>query len=171
MFFRTAVIPFKHTCLALTWEHVFRKYAHLLRLRYLLSMFSMLVGLSMDSLDYNSLMHLFLHYIFLLVLTFLLVFQVKLQNKADMRSGILCLNKKVITVLGGVVQSLYEEWQLKRKYMNVSRYKLRPSQENASSYPPPFEKLQVRTLGRGPSSTSHTSSSEGMHFPVHATGS
>lgn len=93
------------------------------------------------------------------------MFQVKLQNKADMRSGILCLNKNVITVLGGVVQSLYEEWQLKRKYMNVSRYKLRPSQENASSYPPSFEKLQVRT-GRGPSSTSYTPSSEGMHFPV-----
>lgn len=81
-----------------------------------------------------------------------------------MHSGILCLNKKVITVLGGVVQSLYDEWQLKRKYMNVSRYKLRSSQENASSYPPPFEKLQVRALGRGTSSTSYTPSSEGMHF-------
>lgn len=78
-----------------------------------------------------------------------------------MRSGILCLNKKVITVLGGVVQSLYEEWQLKRKYANVSRLKLRPSQENASSFPPPFEKLQVRGAGRGTSSASNTSNTAG----------
>lgn len=83
-----------------------------------------------------------------------------------MHSGILCLNKKVITVLGGVVQSLYEEWQLKRKYLNVPRFK-----EDASNRPPPFEKFQVQAPRRGTSSTSCTSSTEKMHFSVETTGS
>ncbi|KAK4420271.1 Tudor domain-containing protein 3 [Sesamum alatum] len=79
--------------------------------------------------------------------------KVQLRSKADICSGILCLNKKVIAILGGVVQSLYEEWKLKRKYMDVSRHTLGLSQENASSGPPPFEKLDIRAPVRGAGAT------------------
>ncbi|KAL0451859.1 UNVERIFIED_CONTAM: Tudor domain-containing protein 3 [Sesamum latifolium] len=70
--------------------------------------------------------------------------KVQLRNKAYICSGILCLNEKVIAILGGIVQSLYEEWKMKRKYLDVSRHTLGLSQENASSCPPPFEKLDIR---------------------------
>ncbi|KAE8658272.1 transmembrane protein 19-like [Hibiscus syriacus] len=38
--------------------------------------------------------------------------KIRLENKTMMKGGILCLNPKVITVLGGVVQSLYDEWEM-----------------------------------------------------------
>ncbi|KAL0340489.1 UNVERIFIED_CONTAM: Tudor domain-containing protein 3 [Sesamum radiatum] len=79
--------------------------------------------------------------------------KVQLRNKAYIRSGILCLNEKVIAILGGVVQSLYEEWKLKRKYLDVSRHTLGLSQENASSCPPPFEKLEIRARVQGTGAT------------------
>ncbi|KAA8523068.1 hypothetical protein F0562_009491 [Nyssa sinensis] len=69
--------------------------------------------------------------------------KVRLENKAVIHCGIVCLNPKVITVLGGVVQSLYEEWQMNQKYSGFSRSSLRLSQENDTGGPPPFEKLQV----------------------------
>lgn len=66
-----------------------------------------------------------------------------MENKVVIRSGILCLNPKVVTVLGGVVQSLYEEWQMNKKYSGFSRSSLKASQKGDSSGPPPFEKLQI----------------------------
>lgn len=69
--------------------------------------------------------------------------QVRLENKAIIRNGIVCLNPKVLTVLGGVVQSLYEEWQMNKKYSGFSRSTLRLSKESDGNGPPPFEKLQV----------------------------
>ncbi|TQD97106.1 hypothetical protein C1H46_017195 [Malus baccata] len=69
--------------------------------------------------------------------------KVRLEGKATIRSGIVCLNPKVVTVLGGVVQSLYEEWQMNKKYSGFSRSSLRLSQESDGKGPPPFEKLQI----------------------------
>lgn len=87
-----------------------------------------------------------------------------------MYSGILCLNRSTITVLGGVVQSLNEEWLLKRKYMGVSRHNLRISQENASGCPPPFEKLRIGAPARGTASILSTSATKGMPSSTHTTG-
>ncbi|KAH0970420.1 hypothetical protein GBA52_022576 [Prunus armeniaca] len=69
--------------------------------------------------------------------------KVRLEGRAAMRNGIVCLNPKVVTLLGGVVQSLYEEWQMNKKYSGFSRSSLRFSQESDGNGPPPFEKLQV----------------------------
>ncbi|MCL7024444.1 hypothetical protein MKW94_007874 [Papaver nudicaule] len=68
---------------------------------------------------------------------------VRLENKVVIHSGILCLNPKVVTVLGGVVQSLYEEWDISRKYSGFSRSSIKQSQKNGDEGPPAFEKLQV----------------------------
>ncbi|KAL6549675.1 hypothetical protein OROHE_008406 [Orobanche hederae] len=89
--------------------------------------------------------------------------KVRLQNRADVCSGILCLNRKVITILGGVVQSLYEEWQLKRKYLDVTGYALRLSQKNSPTCPPPFEKLQIRTPALVIASTVYNCAHEGTN--------
>nr|GMC92225.1 tudor domain-containing protein 3 [Ipomoea batatas] len=70
--------------------------------------------------------------------------KVRLENKTVVRSGIVCLNAKTIVVLGGLVESLYEEWQMNQKYSGVPRSSLRQLQEEGYSGPPPFEKLQVR---------------------------
>ena len=79
------------------------------------------------------------------VLTLLLQFiwQVRLENKAVVRNGIVCLNPKVLTLLGGLVQPLYEEWKMNQKYSGLSRSSLRLSQESGTGGPPPFEKLQI----------------------------
>ncbi|KAK1265422.1 hypothetical protein QJS04_geneDACA024237 [Acorus gramineus] len=69
--------------------------------------------------------------------------KVRLENKIAVYNGILCLNPKVVTVLGGVVQSLYEEWEMSRKYSSFSRSSLRSSNNNDGLRPPPFEKLQI----------------------------
>ncbi|KAI4344064.1 hypothetical protein L6164_011338 [Bauhinia variegata] len=66
-----------------------------------------------------------------------------LENKVAIHWGIVCLNPKVVTVLGGVVQSLYEEWQMNQKYSGFSRSHLRRLEESDTGGPPPFEKLQV----------------------------
>lgn len=78
----------------------------------------------------------------------LLFLQVRFENKAIIHNGIVCLNPKVITVLGGVVQSLYEEWQMNQKYSGFSRTSLKSSQNGDSGGPPPFEKLQVGAPSR-----------------------
>jgi len=57
--------------------------------------------------------------------------------------GIVCLSPDVITVLGGLVQSLYEEWQMNQKYAGFSRSSLRLGREGDAGGPPPFEKLQI----------------------------
>lgn len=72
--------------------------------------------------------------------------QVRLEKKVAIHNGIICLNPKVITVLGGVVQSLYEEWQMNKKYSGFSRSSLRISQESGTGSPPPFEKLKIGVL-------------------------
>ncbi|XP_038700761.1 uncharacterized protein LOC119997670 isoform X2 [Tripterygium wilfordii] len=69
--------------------------------------------------------------------------KVRLEHKAAVHSGIVCLNSKTITVLGGVVQLLYEEWQVQRKYSVFSLSSLRPSHESETNGPPPFEKLEI----------------------------
>ncbi|XP_043699331.1 tudor domain-containing protein 3 [Telopea speciosissima] len=69
--------------------------------------------------------------------------KVRLENKAAIHSGILCLKPKAVTVLGGLVQSLYEEWQMTRKYSGFSRSTLRLSQKNDGDGPPPFEQLKI----------------------------
>ncbi|KAF8113454.1 hypothetical protein N665_0050s0102 [Sinapis alba] len=73
--------------------------------------------------------------------------KVRLENKAVVRDGLVCLTPKEVTVLGGHVQSLFEEWQMKRKYASLSRSSGRQqSQEGkAGDGPPPFEELQIRT--------------------------
>ncbi|MBA0730608.1 hypothetical protein Golax_025372 [Gossypium laxum] len=69
--------------------------------------------------------------------------KVRVENKAMIKGGILCLKPKVVTLLGGVVQSLYEEWEMNKKYSGFSRSSLSSSQENGTGGPPPFEKLQI----------------------------
>ncbi|XVF88467.1 hypothetical protein PTKIN_Ptkin19aG0053800 [Pterospermum kingtungense] len=103
--------------------------------------------------------------------------KIRLENKAVIRGGILCLNPKVVTLLGGVVQSLYEEWEMNQKYSGFSRSSLRTSQESGTSGPPPFEKLQIEAppssrIGQ-PGRSSHYSESTlrsaGANAP-HSTG-
>ncbi|XP_061951494.1 uncharacterized protein LOC133674419 isoform X2 [Populus nigra] len=74
--------------------------------------------------------------------------KVRLDNKAPLHNGIVCLNPKVITVIGGIVQSLHEEWQMNQKYSGFSRSSLRLSQETDNGGPPPFEKLQIGAPSR-----------------------
>jgi hypothetical protein len=71
-----------------------------------------------------------------------------LDNKAPLHNCIVCLNPKVITVIGGIVQSLHEEWQMNQKYSGFSRSSLRLSQETDNGGPPPFEKLQIGAPSR-----------------------
>ncbi|KAI7732646.1 LOW QUALITY PROTEIN: hypothetical protein M8C21_023201, partial [Ambrosia artemisiifolia] len=69
--------------------------------------------------------------------------KIRLENKVVMHSGILCLNAKVVTVLGGIVPSLYEEWEMNQKYAGFTRSTLKPSQSDDTSGPPPFQKFQT----------------------------
>ncbi|GAB4828342.1 hypothetical protein Ancab_035339 [Ancistrocladus abbreviatus] len=75
--------------------------------------------------------------------------KIRLEKKAMIRSGIVCLSPDVITVLGGVVQSLHEEWQMNQKYAGFSRSSLRIVQEGDAGGPPPFEKLKIGGPKRG----------------------
>ncbi|GKC21584.1 hypothetical protein Tco_1023734 [Tanacetum coccineum] len=47
-----------------------------------------------------------------------------------------------VTFLGGIVPSLYEEWEMNQKYAGFSRSTLKSSQSDDAGGPPPFEKLQ-----------------------------
>ncbi|KAL5191464.1 Tudor domain-containing protein 3 [Glycine soja] len=69
--------------------------------------------------------------------------KIHLENKVAVHSGIVCLNPKVLTVLGGVVQSLYEEWEMNQKYSGFSRSSLRKLENRDTGGPPQFVKLQV----------------------------
>ena len=85
-----------------------------------------------------------------IVVLFLLLYsalQVRLENKASVRNGIVCLKPKVITVIGGIVQSLYEEWQMNQKYSGFTRSSLR-TKESETGGAPPFEKLQIGAVSR-----------------------
>ncbi|KAG5066529.1 hypothetical protein JHK86_010260 [Glycine max] len=79
--------------------------------------------------------------------------KIHLENKVAVHSGIVCLNPKVLTVLGGVVQSLYEEWEMNQKYSGFSRSSLRKLENRDTGGPPQFVKLQVEDEG---SSTKRT---------------
>nr|XP_043625068.1 tudor domain-containing protein 3 [Erigeron canadensis] len=74
--------------------------------------------------------------------------KVRLENKVVMHNGILCLNAKVVTVLGGIVPSLYEEWEMNQKYAGFTRSSLKPSHSDDTGGPPPFEKLQAGAPSR-----------------------
>ncbi|XP_052157188.1 uncharacterized protein LOC127774935 isoform X1 [Oryza glaberrima] len=76
-----------------------------------------------------------------------------LENKIPIHNGILCLSAKNISIMGGVVQSLYEEWQMNQKFSGLSRPSLRLSQNDDGVGPPPFEKLDVEAR---PSRTSRS---------------
>lgn len=69
--------------------------------------------------------------------------KIRLENKVPINNGILCLSAKNVTVTGGVVQSLYEEWQMNQKYSGLSRPSLRLSPSDDGVGPPPFEKLDI----------------------------
>ncbi|XP_021835265.1 uncharacterized protein [Spinacia oleracea] len=69
--------------------------------------------------------------------------KVRLEKKVVVHYGIVCLIPDVITVMGGVVESLYEEWQMNQKYAGFSRSSLRLGREGDAGGPPPFEKLQI----------------------------
>lgn len=65
------------------------------------------------------------------------------------RYGIVCLTSDAITVLGGVVESLYEEWQMNQKYAGFSRSSIKLGLDGDASGPPPFEKLQIGGIKSG----------------------
>ncbi|GAB2300385.1 hypothetical protein Dimus_034427 [Dionaea muscipula] len=75
--------------------------------------------------------------------------KVRLEKKAIVRSGIVCLSPDVVTILGGVVQSLYEEWQMNQKYSGFSRSSSRLSREGGGGGPPAFEKFHTGGSKRG----------------------
>lgn len=66
-----------------------------------------------------------------------------MENKVAVHSGIVCLTPKVLTVLGGVVQPLYDEWEMNKKYSGFSRSSLRKLENRDTGGPPQFVKLQV----------------------------
>ncbi|KAM1478815.1 hypothetical protein ACFX2I_026190 [Malus domestica] len=51
--------------------------------------------------------------------------KVRLEGKATVLNGMVCLSPKIVTVLGGVVQPLYEDWQMNKKYSGFSPSSLR----------------------------------------------
>uniref|UniRef100_A0A7N0U4S2 RecQ mediated genome instability protein 1 OB-fold domain-containing protein n=1 Tax=Kalanchoe fedtschenkoi TaxID=63787 RepID=A0A7N0U4S2_KALFE len=69
--------------------------------------------------------------------------KVRLEEKCPIHNGILCLTSKTISMLGGTVQTLFEEWQINQRYSGSARLASRLSQESDASKPPPFEKLQT----------------------------
>lgn len=69
--------------------------------------------------------------------------QVFLETRVPICNGILRLDSKTVTILGGLVQSLYEEWQMSQKYSGFSRSSLISSKNSDGVGPPPFEKFQI----------------------------
>lgn len=69
--------------------------------------------------------------------------KIRLENKVAVHCGIVCLNPKVLTVLGGVVQPLYEEWEMNQKYSGFSRSSLKKLENRDTGGPPQFVKLKV----------------------------
>uniref|UniRef100_A0A0D9UXH3 RecQ mediated genome instability protein 1 OB-fold domain-containing protein n=1 Tax=Leersia perrieri TaxID=77586 RepID=A0A0D9UXH3_9ORYZ len=79
--------------------------------------------------------------------------KIRLENKIPVHNGILCLSAKNVSIMGGVVQSLHEEWQMNKKFSGLSRPSLRSSQNDDGVGPPPFEKLDIEAR---PSRTSRS---------------
>lgn len=90
--------------------------------------------------------------------------QVRLENKIAMHYGILRLDAGTVTIMGGLVQSLYDEWQMSRKYSGFSRSLMRLSQNDDGGGPPPFEKLTTEACQR---KVSQLHSSHGSQFLSH----
>uniref|UniRef100_A0A803MQ65 RecQ mediated genome instability protein 1 OB-fold domain-containing protein n=1 Tax=Chenopodium quinoa TaxID=63459 RepID=A0A803MQ65_CHEQI len=84
--------------------------------------------------------------------------KVRLEKKVVVHYGIVCLTPDVITVLGGVVESLYEEWQMNLKYSGFARSSLRLGREGDAGGPPPFEKLKIGGPNLGFSRTAASAS-------------
>lgn len=74
--------------------------------------------------------------------------KVRLENKIAIHYGILCLVAGTITIMGGLVQSLYDEWQINRRYSGFSRSLTTQSRNDDGDGPPPFEKLQTDAFPR-----------------------
>ncbi|XP_078439528.1 tudor domain protein (DUF1767) isoform X2 [Wolffia australiana] len=72
--------------------------------------------------------------------------KVLLQSKIPVRNGILCLSSNVVKIIGGVVQSLFDEWNVSQKYSGFSR----SSQGVDGSGPPAFEKLRLEAYTSEP---------------------
>ncbi|KAG0484619.1 hypothetical protein HPP92_008698 [Vanilla planifolia] len=68
--------------------------------------------------------------------------KIRLEGKVTIHYGILCLTAKDLTILGGHVQSLYEEWEIGQKYSGLHSFTRLPQGDDARG-PPPFEKLQT----------------------------
>ncbi|CAA7397179.1 unnamed protein product [Spirodela intermedia] len=83
--------------------------------------------------------------------------KVLLENKIVVRNGILCLNSKVVRIIGGVVQSLFDEWKMSQKYSGFSR----SAQNSDGPGPPPFEKLQLEAYSFQP----HDLRAESRNYP------
>ncbi|KAK1417288.1 hypothetical protein QVD17_26414 [Tagetes erecta] len=104
--------------------------------------------------------------------------KVRLENKVVMHSGILCLNAKVVTVLGGIVPSLYEEWEMNQKYAGFTRSTLKPAQGDGIGGPPPFQKFQtgppsrrINQQSRSSDNSKATSHAYGSTGPLQTSGS
>ncbi|KAK8914034.1 hypothetical protein KSP39_PZI023677 [Platanthera zijinensis] len=85
------------------------------------------------------------------------VVEVRLEKKIVIHYGILCLDAGTITIMGGLVQSLYDEWHINRRYSGFSRSLMTKSRNDDGDGPPPFEKLQTDAFPREASafSSSH----------------
>ncbi|KAJ3694170.1 hypothetical protein LUZ60_009650 [Juncus effusus] len=83
--------------------------------------------------------------------------KVLLENKIPIHDGILCLSSKNFTFIGGIVESLYEEWKMNQKYSGLSRPNTKLSQNDDFAGPPPFEKLQAGSKNQIKMHKSHDS--------------
>ncbi|KAG9459367.1 hypothetical protein H6P81_003875 [Aristolochia fimbriata] len=82
--------------------------------------------------------------------------KVLLQHKTPIHSGIICLDSVTLKVLGGVVQTLYEEWEVNQKYSGFARSSIRaPKAVDDDGGPPQFEKLQINSPDLHNSSSSN----------------
>ncbi|GLJ29284.1 hypothetical protein SUGI_0577460 [Cryptomeria japonica] len=72
--------------------------------------------------------------------------KVRLETTAPVQSGILLLENHSLCILGGRVQSLYEEWEMDCKYSGLFRSTLNSPQNQGSSGPPPFERIEISTV-------------------------
>ncbi|KAF3326973.1 Transmembrane protein 19 [Carex littledalei] len=82
----------------------------------------------------------------------------RLENKVPIHSGILCLGPKTFTIMGGIVETLFEEWQMSQKYSGLSRTAVKLSPNDDGEGPPPFEKLHAESNRQNKIQQSHDSS-------------
>ncbi|KAH9303578.1 hypothetical protein KI387_007982, partial [Taxus chinensis] len=72
--------------------------------------------------------------------------KVCLETTASVQSGILLLETHSLCILGGRVQSLYEEWEMECKYSGLFRSTLKSPQVQGLSGPPPFERIEISSV-------------------------